>query len=203
MADPPSRMIDDLYAHAPSPPPSNKELPDYAPIAAADELVVDSQPLADRPFISGASVQYLFTSERLNLNLGPKILPVRVPCYGREATVSGFVEVLDWRNAAKLTVTVSTLMPSGMNSESSLARRPYSSNGGGARNGRIPCCQDPGGLILHTVASTCKPSTHTSTLRLHVQFTLSRSRNGRHATPAIVRRSAGWNCGRNKVCGPR
>jgi hypothetical protein len=55
------------------------ELPGYSRVAAADERIVDAQPQA-RPPISSTTlpVEYVFRSERLELNMGQKKYPVKV-----------------------------------------------------------------------------------------------------------------------------
>jgi hypothetical protein len=55
------------------------ELPEYSRIAAADERIVDAQPQARAPRSSTTlPVEYVFRSERLELNMGPKKYPVKV-----------------------------------------------------------------------------------------------------------------------------
>lgn len=54
-------------------------LPDYSRVAAADERIMQSQPRARSPGPSSSStVEHIFTSERLELNMGPKKYPVKV-----------------------------------------------------------------------------------------------------------------------------
>jgi hypothetical protein len=55
------------------------ELPEYSRIAAADERIVDAQPQARAPRASTTlPVEYVYRSERLELNMGQKKYPVKV-----------------------------------------------------------------------------------------------------------------------------
>ncbi|CAG8624672.1 13295_t:CDS:2, partial [Acaulospora colombiana] len=74
--------------------------------AAADERIVDAQPCAPRPSSSAAPIEYIFKSDRLELNMGLKRFPVKVPCYGRHGTVSGTVLVKDFKAVTKVTITL-------------------------------------------------------------------------------------------------
>jgi hypothetical protein len=82
------------------------ELPEYHRNAAADERIVLAQPQAPRP-ITRAHTEYIFRSPRLELNLGEKKWPVKVPCYGWRDTVKGTVLVKDFKAVSRITVTVS------------------------------------------------------------------------------------------------
>jgi hypothetical protein len=84
------------------------ELPEYSRNAAADERIVDAQPCAPRPSRTVAPIEYVFKSDRMELNMGLKRFPVKVPCYGRHGVVSGTVLVKDFKAATKITITVCT-----------------------------------------------------------------------------------------------
>lgn len=81
------------------------ELPDYHRNAAADERIMLAQPQAPRPSTRVHS-DYIFKSERLELNLGEKKWPVKVPAYGWKDTVKGTVLVKDFKAVNKITVTL-------------------------------------------------------------------------------------------------
>jgi len=82
------------------------ELPDYHRNAAADERIVLAEPQAPRPS-TGARTDYIFRSPRLELNLGEKKWPVKLPCYGWEGTVNGTLLVNDFKAVTRIVVTVS------------------------------------------------------------------------------------------------
>ncbi|CAG7850620.1 SubName: Full=Uncharacterized protein {ECO:0000313/EMBL:CCA72175.1} [Serendipita indica DSM 11827] len=83
------------------------ELPNYSRNAAADERIMLLEPLASaRASSSMQPVDYIFTSERLELNMGRKRFPIKVPCYGMDGVVEGKVTVKDFKAAAKLSVTL-------------------------------------------------------------------------------------------------
>jgi hypothetical protein len=84
------------------------ELPEYHRNAAADERIVLAQPQAPRP-TTRAHTEYIFSSPRLELNLGEKKWPVKVPCYGWRGTVKGTVLVKDFKAVSRITVTASNL----------------------------------------------------------------------------------------------
>ncbi|KAG8824345.1 hypothetical protein FRC17_009127 [Serendipita sp. 399] len=83
------------------------ELPNYSRYAAADERILVCEPLATRPTDVLANtnvIQYLFHSERLELDMGPKRFPVKIPAYGTGGVVEGRIRVKDFKAATKLTV---------------------------------------------------------------------------------------------------
>ena len=84
----------------------NGELPNYSRNAAADERIMLLEPLAARPSRSVQPIDYVYTSERLELNMGRKRFPIKVPCYGEGGVVEGKVTVKDFKAAAKVSVTV-------------------------------------------------------------------------------------------------
>jgi hypothetical protein len=82
------------------------ELPEYHRNAAADERIVLAQPRAPIT-TTRAHTEYVFKTPRLELNLGEKKWPVKVPCYGWKGTVKGSVLVKDFKAVTRITVTVS------------------------------------------------------------------------------------------------
>jgi hypothetical protein len=86
-------------------------LPTYARTAAADERVLISEPAAPHERLTSPATprEYVYETKRLRLNLGPKTLPIQVPCYGWNAIVQGYVDVPDLprSRAVRLTVAVS------------------------------------------------------------------------------------------------
>jgi hypothetical protein len=87
--------------------PLSGEPPYYSRNAAADERIVLAQPVAPRSTETRAPhTEYLFESARMELNMGPKKYPVKVPCYGWNQDIEGYVAVKDFKAATKITVTV-------------------------------------------------------------------------------------------------
>lgn len=88
--------------------PVGQDLPIYARTAAADERILISEPVAPHA-APAAPREHIYETKRLRLNLGPKIWPIQVPCYGWNATVDGYVDVpgLARARAIRLTVAVS------------------------------------------------------------------------------------------------
>ncbi|KAG8845106.1 hypothetical protein FRB91_002066 [Serendipita sp. 411] len=85
------------------------ELPNYSRNAAADERILVSEPVARNPgstLPSTSAVEYIFNSERLELDMGPKRFPVKVPSYGAGGVIEGRIRVKDFKAATKLTVKV-------------------------------------------------------------------------------------------------
>ncbi|KAG8758111.1 hypothetical protein FRC14_000735 [Serendipita sp. 396] len=83
------------------------ELPNYSRNAAADERILVSEPVARNPgstLPSTSAVEYIFNSERLELDMGPKRFPVKVPSYGAGGVIEGRIRVKDFKAATKLTV---------------------------------------------------------------------------------------------------
>lgn len=85
------------------------ELPEYSRNAAADERIMLAQPQAPRPSTRTHS-EYIFKSERLELNLGEKKWPIKVPAYGWKDTVKGTVLVKDFKAVTRITITVGTML---------------------------------------------------------------------------------------------
>jgi len=96
------------YDHPPPFSSLSYDLPTYARTAAADERILISEPLASVAASAGPR-EYVYESKWLRLNLGPKVWPIKAPCYGWNATVEGYVDVPDLARAraVRLTVAVS------------------------------------------------------------------------------------------------
>lgn len=58
--------------------------------------------------IGPTAEDFIYTSKRLELNLGPRLWPMHLPSYGRQGTVSGTVEIKDVKNVKSVTVRVRT-----------------------------------------------------------------------------------------------
>jgi hypothetical protein len=99
------------YDHPPPFPSLNYDLPTYARTAAADERILISSPVVPQRCATSSTVptEYAYETKRLRLNLGPRTSHIKVPCYGWNATVEGYLDVSDFARAqaVKLTVAVS------------------------------------------------------------------------------------------------
>jgi hypothetical protein len=80
--------------------------PGYAELPAANEHVLQSSS-SDIP--EPVATEYIYSSGRLVLNLGPKLWNTAVPSYGRNTAVEGYVKVKKLSHISKVVVSVSLI----------------------------------------------------------------------------------------------
>lgn len=79
--------------------------PPYSASAMDGERTLDpraslSSPPTDLPDV------YMFQSQRIKLDLGARIWPIDMPCYGRTNVVQGAVHVTTLKHVERITVSV-------------------------------------------------------------------------------------------------
>ncbi|KEP54848.1 hypothetical protein V565_012260 [Rhizoctonia solani 123E] len=99
---------------APSYSDSGYSAPTSPPYSAS---VTDGERILElRPSLSTLPInlpdQYVFQSQRIKLDLGPRIWPTRTPCFGYTSTVDGTVSVTTLDHVKRLTVTVEAVVKS-------------------------------------------------------------------------------------------
>jgi hypothetical protein len=81
--------------------------PPYSPSVTDGERILEL-----RTSLSSLPVnlpdQYVFQSQRINLDLGARIWPTRTPCYGYTSAVEGTISVTTLDHVKRIKVVVST-----------------------------------------------------------------------------------------------
>ncbi|KAH7338377.1 hypothetical protein B0J17DRAFT_706724 [Rhizoctonia solani] len=79
--------------------------PTYLASTTDCERTLGLQPLSSTP-LAGLHDQYVFQSQRIKLDLGPRIWPVNTPCFGYKDTVEGVVSVTTLEHVKSIVVKV-------------------------------------------------------------------------------------------------